>query len=53
MKGHETQFRCMRPGQPATVTVDPYRDRVFKGHVDSIQCGKERYLRVDGRIREL
>jgi len=35
----ETQLRYMRPGQPATVKVDAYPDRVFKGHVDSIQAG--------------
>src|SRR5258706_3501854 len=35
----ETQLRHMRPGQPATVTVDAYPDRVFTGHVDSIQAG--------------
>jgi len=35
----ETQLRHMRPGQPATVRVDAYPDRVFRGHVDSIQAG--------------
>jgi membrane fusion protein, multidrug efflux system len=35
----ETQLRHMRPGQSATVTVDAYPDRIFKGHVDSIQAG--------------
>jgi len=35
----ETQLRHMRPGQPAKVTVDAYPDRVFEGHVDSIQPG--------------
>jgi len=35
----ETQLRHMRPGQPATVMVDAYPDRVFHGHVDSIQAG--------------
>ena len=35
----ETQLRYMRPGQPATVHVDAYPDKVFKGHVDSIQAG--------------
>jgi membrane fusion protein (multidrug efflux system) len=29
----------MRPGQPATIKVDAYPDKVFKGHVDSIQAG--------------
>jgi membrane fusion protein (multidrug efflux system) len=35
----ETQLRYMRPGQPATLRVDAYPDRRFKGHVDSIQAG--------------
>ena len=35
----ETQLRHMRPGQPATVRVDAYPERVFQGHVDSIQAG--------------
>jgi membrane fusion protein (multidrug efflux system) len=35
----ETQLRHRRPGQPATATVDAYPDRVFHGHVDSIQAG--------------
>lgn len=35
----ETQLRYMRPGQPARITVDAYPDRVFNGHVDSIQAG--------------
>lgn len=35
----ETQLRHMRPGQPASVRVDAYPDRVFHGHVDSIQAG--------------
>jgi len=35
----ETQLRHMRPGQLATVRVDAYPDRVFRGHVDSIQAG--------------
>jgi membrane fusion protein (multidrug efflux system) len=29
----------MRPGQPVDITVDAYPDKVFKGHVDSIQAG--------------
>jgi membrane fusion protein (multidrug efflux system) len=29
----------MRPGQPATIKVDAYPDKVFKGRVDSIQAG--------------
>lgn len=35
----ETQLRDIRPGQPATITVDAYPDTVFTGHVDSIQAG--------------
>jgi membrane fusion protein (multidrug efflux system) len=35
----ETQLRYMRPGQPATIRVDAYPDKVLKGHVDSIQAG--------------
>jgi membrane fusion protein, multidrug efflux system len=35
----ETQLRFMRAGQPATVRVDAYPDRRFRGHVDSIQAG--------------
>jgi membrane fusion protein, multidrug efflux system len=35
----ETQLRSLRPGQPATVTVDAYPDRIFRGHVESIQAG--------------
>jgi membrane fusion protein, multidrug efflux system len=35
----ETQLHHMRRGQPAKVTVDAYPDRVFEGHVDSIQSG--------------
>ncbi|MEJ2168136.1 MAG: HlyD family secretion protein [Desulfobacterales bacterium] len=29
----------MRPGQPATISVDTYPDKTFHGHVDSIQRG--------------
>jgi membrane fusion protein (multidrug efflux system) len=32
----ETQLREMRPGQPATVDVDAYGGREFKGHVESL-----------------
>jgi membrane fusion protein (multidrug efflux system) len=35
----ETQLTHMRPGQPATIEVDAYSGRRFKGHVDSIQAG--------------
>ena len=29
----------MRPGQPATISLDTYPDETFHGHVDSIQRG--------------
>src|SRR5438309_10539810 len=32
----ETQLTNMRPGQRATLSVDAYGRREFKGHVDSI-----------------
>jgi membrane fusion protein (multidrug efflux system) len=32
----ETQLRDMRPGQPATVKIDAYGGREYKGKVDSI-----------------
>jgi membrane fusion protein (multidrug efflux system) len=32
----ETQLTNMRPGQRATVTVDAYGGKTFKGHVDSL-----------------
>jgi len=35
----ETQLALMRPGQPATVTVDGCAGREIHGHVDSIQRG--------------
>ena len=35
----ETQLTHMRPGQPATVSVDTYPDETFHAHVDSIQRG--------------
>jgi membrane fusion protein (multidrug efflux system) len=35
----ENQIGRMRPGQPVEITVDAYPDKVFKGHVDSIQAG--------------
>jgi membrane fusion protein, multidrug efflux system len=35
----ETQLTHMKPGQPATITVDTYPDVTFHGHVDSIQRG--------------
>src|SRR5437763_10508041 len=35
----ETQLRSMRPGQPATVSIDAYEELKLHGHVDSIQAG--------------
>lgn len=35
----ETQLTHMRPGQPATVTIDSFPDITFTGHVESIQHG--------------
>ena len=35
----ETQLDHMRPGQPVEIAVDAYPDRIFKGHVDSLQPG--------------
>jgi membrane fusion protein (multidrug efflux system) len=35
----ENQIQKMRPGQSVEITVDAYPDKVFKGHVDSIQAG--------------
>jgi membrane fusion protein (multidrug efflux system) len=35
----ETDLTRVRPGQPATITVDTYPGVVFKGRVDSIQAG--------------
>jgi membrane fusion protein (multidrug efflux system) len=35
----ETQLRNMRPGQPATVSIDAYGELKLHGHVDSIQAG--------------
>ncbi len=35
----ETQLRSMRPGQPATVSIDAYQELKLHGHVDSIQAG--------------
>jgi membrane fusion protein (multidrug efflux system) len=32
----ETQLTDMRPGQRATIDVDAYDGKTFKGHVDSI-----------------
>jgi membrane fusion protein, multidrug efflux system len=35
----ETQLRSMRPGQPATISVDAYAGLKLQGEVDSIQAG--------------
>jgi membrane fusion protein (multidrug efflux system) len=35
----ETQLTDMRPGQSVDIRVDAYPDRVFRGHVDSLQAG--------------
>jgi membrane fusion protein (multidrug efflux system) len=35
----ETQIRPMRPGQKVDLRIDAYADRIFHGHVDSIQSG--------------
>jgi membrane fusion protein, multidrug efflux system len=35
----ETQLDGMRPGEPATLTIDAYPDRTVRGHVASVQPG--------------
>jgi len=35
----ETQLNLLRPGQPATITIDAYPSLDLHGHVDSIQLG--------------
>jgi len=35
----ETQLTHMQPGQAATIRIDAFPGRVFKGHVDSLQSG--------------
>ena len=35
----ESQIGRMTPGQAVEISVDAYPDKVFKGHVDSIQAG--------------
>jgi membrane fusion protein (multidrug efflux system) len=35
----ESQIGQMTPGQPVEISVDAYPDKVFKGHIDSIQAG--------------
>jgi membrane fusion protein, multidrug efflux system len=35
----ETQLTHMLPGQPATIRIDAFPGKIFKGHVDSLQSG--------------
>jgi membrane fusion protein, multidrug efflux system len=35
----ETQLDAMRPGQPVTLRIDAYPERLIRGHVDSVQPG--------------
>ena len=35
----ETQLAYMRPGQPVTMRIDAYPDRIIRGHVASVQPG--------------
>ena len=35
----ETQLAAMRPGQPVTIRIDAYPDRLIQGHVASVQPG--------------
>jgi membrane fusion protein (multidrug efflux system) len=35
----ETQLDAMRPGQPATLSIDAYPERTIRGHVASVQPG--------------
>jgi membrane fusion protein, multidrug efflux system len=35
----ETQLKYMKPGQPVKIKVDAYSQKIFKGHIDSIQAG--------------
>jgi len=35
----ETQLKLMRPGQPVEIRIDAFPEKVFRGHVDSIQRG--------------
>jgi membrane fusion protein, multidrug efflux system len=35
----ESQIGKVQPGQPVEINVDAYPDKVFKGHVDSVQAG--------------
>jgi membrane fusion protein (multidrug efflux system) len=40
----ETQLTHMLPGQPATIRIDAFPGKVFKGHVDSLQSGTGAYF---------
>lgn len=35
----ESQIGSMKPGEAVEISIDAYPDKVFKGHVDSIQAG--------------
>jgi membrane fusion protein (multidrug efflux system) len=35
----ETQLKKMKPGQSVDIRIDAYPQRIFKGHIDSIQAG--------------
>ncbi|MBN1391296.1 MAG: HlyD family secretion protein [Sedimentisphaerales bacterium] len=35
----ETQLEYMKPGQSVKIKIDAYPQRIFKGHIDSIQAG--------------
>jgi membrane fusion protein (multidrug efflux system) len=35
----ETQLTHVQPGKPVEIQIDAYPDKVFRGHVDSIQAG--------------
>ncbi|MGA1980300.1 MAG: HlyD family secretion protein [Sedimentisphaerales bacterium] len=35
----ETQLKYMKPGQKVQIKVDAYPQKIFKGHIDSIQAG--------------
>ena len=35
----ENQLDHMRPGQPATLTIDAYPEKTIRGHVASVQPG--------------
>jgi membrane fusion protein (multidrug efflux system) len=35
----ETQLKYMKPGQPVKIKVDAYPQKIFRGHIDSIQAG--------------